>query len=601
MSESTTTKRRRGQLDADALGSLRDRELVGRLLYFLKPYAGWLILAMAMLPLATAASLLQPQLIQTAIDDYFVPGELSGFGLIALAYLGTVVGEYVVRFTQMYATQIAGQRGLRDLRMALFEHLQKLKTGYFQRNPLGRLLTRLTTDIDSLQDALSSGVVTIIGDILTLTGIVVILLLKDWRLALVTFAVVPILLGLTVLFRTLLRTAYRKARLMIARLNTYLQESVTGMSIIQIFTHEKRSRREYAEINDEYTTAALGHVRWDAILYAVVEMISSIAIALIIWYGAGQSIKDVVTIGALVAFIEYAQKFFIPIRDLSQKYTTIQSAMASAERIFQILDRDDMIEEDEDSIPLPELKESIEFRDVWFAYNDENWILKGVSFRIEKGEKIALVGHTGAGKSTINRLLTRLWDIQKGEILIDGIDIRRYRLDDLRRIFAVVLQDVFLFSGNVERNITLDNESISQTDVDHACDVVGLSTVLDGFRDGLQHIVRERGNNLSAGERQLVAFARALAHRPEVLILDEATANVDTETESYIQAAVERMLSEQTSIVVAHRLSTIQNVDRIYVMHHGEIIEVGSHEELMQEAGIYAKLVRLNYSGQRTE
>lgn len=588
--------RRRGQLDADELGSLRDRELFGRLLFFLKPYKWWLILALAMLPLASGASLLQPQLIQIAIDDYFVPGNLAGFGLIALAYLGTVIGEYFVRFTQTYATQVAGQRGLRDLRMAIFEHLQRLKTGYFQRHPLGRLLTRLTTDIDALQDALSSGVVTIIGDLLTLSGIVVILLIKDWRLALVTFAVVPLLLGLTMLFRVLLRNAYRRARKLIARLNAYLQESVTGMSIIQIFTHEQRSRREYAEINEEYRQAALGHVRWDAILYAVVEMISSIAIAMILWYGAGQAIKDVVTIGALVAFIEYAQKFFVPIRDLSQKYTTIQSAMASAERIFQILEDDSIIPEDDDALPIEQLKEGIEFRDVWFAYNDEHWILKGVSFTIRKGEKIALVGHTGAGKSTINRLLTRLWDVQKGQILIDGVDIRRYRVDDLRRLFAVVLQDVFLFSGTIRRNITLDNEEITDTDVERSVEIVGLDTMLNRLSHGLDHPVRERGNNLSAGERQLVAFARALAHRPEVLILDEATANVDTETEFYIQTAVERMLSKQTSIVVAHRLSTIQNVDRIYVMHHGRVVETGSHETLMRDDGIYAKLVRLNYA-----
>jgi ATP-binding cassette subfamily B protein len=596
MSEENSEQKKRGQIDRDSLGSLTDKELLKRLLSYLKPYWGWLLLALTMLPLASAASLLQPQLIQTSIDDFFVPGNLEGFGLIALAYLGTVIGEYVVKFTQMYATQVAGQQGLRDLRMAVFEHLQRLKTSYFQRNPIGRLLSRLTTDIDSLQDALSSGVVTIIGDLLTLTGIVVILLLKDWRLALVTFSVVPILLGLTILFRRLLRHAYRRARLLIARLNAYLQESVTGMAIIQLFTHEKRSRREYAEINEDYRNAALGHVRWDAILYAVVEMISSIAIALIIWYGAGQAIQDLVTIGVLVAFIEYAQKFFVPIRDLSQKYATIQSAMASAERIFQILEKDEIIEEDDDALPIKELKDSIEFRNVWFAYNDDNWILRDVSFTIKKCEKIALVGHTGAGKSTINRLLTRLWDIQKGQILIDGVDIRRYRVDDLRRLFAVVLQDVFLFSGDIERNITLDHKDISRSDVQHACEVVGLDEMLERVSGGIHHEVRERGNNLSAGERQLVAFARALAHRPEILILDEATANVDTETESHIQQAVERMLSHQTSIVVAHRLSTIQNVDRIYVMHHGEVVEVGDHDELMSKQGIYAKLVKLNYS-----
>lgn len=595
-STTETPKRRRGQVDRDTFGKLTDRALAKRLYFFMKPYRWAFFTSLLLLPVASALSLVQPQILQVAIDKHFVPREMEGFGWLALVMFLAIVGEFGVRFAQSLLTQIAGEKALRDMRVAVFSHLNRLSVPFFQRNPIGRLMARLTSDIDGLSEALSSGVITIIADLVTLVAIVVILLVKSWQLALVTFVVVPLLIIITRIFRRLLRDAFREARVTLAHLNSYLEESATGMAVIQLFAHERRSKREYEEVNKTYLRSAYRFVGWDSSLYALVEMISSIAIALIIWFGAGQAARGAVSLGVLVAFIEYAQKFFVPIRDLSQKYTTIQSAMASAERVTHLLDREEITEEDPDALPIHALKEGIEFRNVWFAYLEENWVLKGISFEVKRGEKIALVGHTGAGKSTIHSLLTRMYDIQKGEILIDGIDIRRYKLHDLRRLFSVVLQDGFLFSGTIEDNITLEQASISQADIDHASEVVGLERIIERYSDGIAHEVRERGRNMSAGERQIVCFARALANRPQILVLDEATANVDTETERMIQSAVERMLDEQTSIVVAHRLSTIQRVDRILVLHRGELVESGSHAELCSQDGLYARLVRLNYA-----
>lgn len=587
---------KRGSIDADTFGSVSDMELARRMFGFLTPYKWTFIAALVLLPIVSVLGLVQPQILQTAVDDYFVPRNLDGFGWLALLMLAAIVGEFAARFGQGVLTQIAGEKALRDLRLEVFSHLNRLSISYFHRNPIGRLMARLTSDVDAISEALSSGMFTIITDTVTLLGIVIILLVKDWKLALVTFTVVPLLLFITSVFRRLLRSAYREARVTLAQLNSYLEESATGMAVIQFFVHEERSRREYDEVNARYLKAAYRFVGWDSALYALVEMISSIAIALIIWFGAGQAAKDLVSLGVLIAFIEYARKFFIPIRDLSQKYTTVQSAFASAERIVHLLDVDETMPEDDDGLSIEELKEGIEFRNVWFAYHEENWVLRDVSFSLKKGEKIALVGHTGAGKSTVHGLLTRMYDVQRGEILIDGVDIRRYKIHDVRRLFSVVLQDGFLFRGSVRDNITLGQESVSEVDIQHAGDVVGLERVLRRYEEGIEHEVRERGQNMSSGECQIVCFARALANRPQILILDEATANVDTETERLIQDAVERMLDEQTSIVVAHRLSTIQHADRILVLHRGELVETGSHQELLEEDGLYARLVRLNYA-----
>lgn len=595
-STAPASARKRGQLDDDALGTLRDKDLMGRLFFFMKPYRWSFLASLLLLPAISALSLVQPQLLQMAIDRHFVPREMEGFGLIAAMMLAAILGEFIARFAQSILTQLAGERSLRDLRVAIFAHINTLSPSFFQRNPIGRLMTRLTTDIDSMNEALSSGVITIVADLISLVAIVVILLSKSVPLALITFTVVPLLLLVTRIFRRLFREAFREARATLARLNSSLQESETGMAVIQLFAHERRSRREYDDENRAYLQSVRRYVGLEAALFALVEMFSSIAVALILWKGVGLASQDAVTLGVLVAFIDYAQKFFVPIRDLSQKYTSIQSAMASAERIMHLLDRDETTPERADALPITSLKQGIEFRNVWFAYHGEHWIIRNLSFRVERGEKVALVGSTGAGKSTIHALLTRMYDIQKGEILIDGVDIRAYRVKDLRRLFGVVLQDGFLFGGTIRENISFGMEEVTDADIERAASIVGLDRLIARYRLGYEHEVRERGRNLSAGERQLVCFTRALAHRPEILVLDEATANIDTETEHLIQAAVERMLDQQTSIVVAHRLSTIQKVDRILVLHRGQLVESGSHQELVQHDGVYARLVRLNYA-----
>lgn len=586
---------REGSGREDELSPVYDHQLVRRLWPFVRPHRGLLGMALLVLPLASVLSLVQPWLLKKAIDDHLVPGTLAGLDGIVAALLLALVGEFVLRFVQFYWTQRAGQAALRDLRCHIFEHLQTRALSFFHRQPIGRLMARLTSDVDALQEALSSGLVAIIGDTVTLLGIVGILVWTSPKLSLVTFAVVPVLLGLTFLFRILMRRAYRELRAQIARLNAYLNEAVTGMRIIQIARAEWTSFRGYDAINEAHRDAAFRAIRWDAMLFALVEMLSNVAVAGILWFGAGQTLEGAVTLGGLIAFIGYVQKFFVPIRDLSQKYTVLQSAMAASERIFGVLD-------DEDAIPSPEQGEPIEavgariaFEGVWFAYKGEDWVLRDVSFAVDVGEKLAVVGHTGAGKSTIVQLLLRLYDVQRGRITIDGVDIRDYDLRALRRLFSLVLQDGFLFSGTVRDNVTLRSPEVREVDVAHACDVVGLDRVVGRLEAGLDHEVRERGSNLSAGERQLVTFARALAHRPEVLVLDEATANVDTETEASLQEAIDALLAQQTSIVVAHRLSTIRRVDRIVVLHKGEVVEVGDHASLCAADGRYAQLVRLQF------
>jgi ATP-binding cassette subfamily B protein len=578
------------------LGEISDLELTRRLWHYMKPYKWTFLFCLLLLPLVSAIQLVQPYLLQVAIDDFLIPRKFDGIELLVGAFAASLFGRAFVEFGQLYLMQRAGQRALYDLRVEVFAHVQRLSVSFFHKNPVGRLMTRMTTDVESLQEALSSGMITMVGDIFTLSAIVVLLLVLDWRLALVSFLVVPPLVILTAVFRSFLRRAFRAIRVKIARLNAHLQESVTGMHIIQYFVRERISAREYEEINKDYRLANIKSVRYDAMLYAVVEAAGSITVGAIIWYGSGQVLEGVVTLGVLVAFIEYMQKFFVPIRDLAQKYNLLQSAMASSERIFQLLDTNEQIPSPANPTAIPDGELTIEFDDVWFAYNDEDWILKGIDFTISPGEKIAIVGHTGAGKTTIMNLLLRLHDVDRGQIRVNGVDIRELDLNAWRDRFSVVLQDSFLFRGTIGENIRLGALGASKEEIEQAARTVRAHELISRYEKGYEHMVKERGGNLSSGERQLLAFARALVHAPDVLLLDEATANVDTETEALIQQAQEVLMERQTSLVIAHRLSTIRTSNRIMVLHRGELLESGTHEELLEAKGHYHKLYRLQYS-----
>lgn len=573
---------------------ISERQVIARLWKYMWPYRRLFFSSLIILPLITTLTLVQPWIIQRAIDNHLVPQDLTGFPILVAAYATCLIVIAALEFTQVWVMQLAGQRALRDVRQDVFEHVQTLSSRFFQTQPVGRLMARMTTDIESLQEALASGMITMLGDILMLTGIVVILLVKDWQFALMSFVVVPFLLGLTAVFRHFMKKAFREIRVKVARLYSYLQESVTGMTIIQLFVRENIGASEYKTINEEYRDANFMAIRFDALLYSVVETVGSITVGVIIWYGSGQVLQDAISLGVLVAFIEYMQKFFVPIRDLAQKYNFLQSAIAAAERIFELLDEKDTVPVVKEPTPLPAKPFEIEFRNVWFAYKPGEWVLRDVSFKVRPGERLALVGQTGSGKSTIIALLTRLRDVTEGSILINGIDIRDFDLQAYRKHFAVVLQECFLFQGSIRENITL-GEDIHLDEVIEASKAVRAHKLISAYPDQYEHTVMERGQNLSAGEKQLLSFARALVHKPEVLILDEATANVDTETEALLQDAVDVLLQRQTSIVVAHRLSTIQKADTIIVLNRGEIQESGSHRTLIEKDGHYAALHKLQY------
>jgi ATP-binding cassette, subfamily B, multidrug efflux pump len=584
--------------EEEVLGKAYDSRLMRRLLTYLRPYKRYVVLALLLILLESGLEVLFPWLTKIAIDRYIASANIPGLAVIAGVYILLLLIRFVVASAETYMLQNTGQRIMYDMRMQVFRHLHTLAPSFYDKNPVGRLITRVITDVDVLYEMFSAGIVSIFGDIFTLLGIMVAIMFLNWQLGLVTLSVVPLIFVATAVFRIKARDSYRRVRLAIAKINAFLQEHITGMAVVQLYNREKKSFRKFEDINKEHFTANLDGILAYAWFYPVIELLSSITIALIIWYGGGEVIQDTLKIGTLVAFIQYANRFFQPIADMSEKYNILQSAMASSERLFKLIDTPAaIVNAREATVPRAPARGEIEFRNVWFAYNDEDWVLRDVSFHVNPGESVAIVGHTGAGKTTTTSLLTRFYDIQKGEILLDGMNSAGLDLAYLRGSFAVVLQDVFLFSGTMESNIRLGSP-ISRERVEAAAEDVNLTPFLRTLPAGLDHPVNERGTTLSAGQRQLLAFARALAHDPKILILDEATSSVDTETEVQIRKAIDRLMEGRTSIIIAHRLSTIQRCDKIIVMHKGRVREIGTHQQLLSRRGIYYKLYQLQYKDQ---
>jgi ATP-binding cassette subfamily B multidrug efflux pump len=585
--------------EEEILGRAYDPRLMRRLLGYVRPYRGPVLLAVLLLLLTSGAGLVGPYLIRIAIDEHIAPRRLDGLGVVVLAYMGALVAAFLFRYAQSYVMQWVGQRATTTLRMELFSHLQRLSVAFYTRQPVGRLVTRVTNDIDALNEMITQGVVAVFGDLFTLVLIVGIMVAMDWRLALATMVVLPAIVVVTARFSTRARESYRAVRVRLARLNAFLNEHIMGMGIVQLFGREGREFARFDGLNRDHLSANLSALRSFATFMPAVGVASAVAVAVIIGYGGIQALRGAASVGLVVAFIQYAQRFFEPIEDLAEKYNILQAAMASSERIFRVLDEPVEVENPPDPVQAARVRGEIEFRDVWFAYEAEDWVLRGVSFRIAPGESVALVGHTGAGKSSIINLIMRFHDPQRGQVFVDGADVRRWDQQDLRRHIGLVLQDVFLFSGTVQDNIRLGTPGISDEHVRCAAQFVSAHPFIERLAEGYRTVVHERGATLSVGQKQLVAFARAIAHNPDVLlVLDEATSSVDTETEILIQEALRRVMRGRTSIIIAHRLSTIQHVERILVIHKGRIVEVGTHRDLLARGGIYTKLYQLQYRDQ---
>ena len=624
--------------EEEVLGKAYDGRLMRRLLTYLRPYKWHVVVALAAIILKSGLDVLGPFLTKIAIDKYLAKSPdshswigdrlssapLTGIAQIGGLYVGILVFTFTLEFIQTYLMQWTGQKVMFDLRRQIFRHLQHIHVAFFDKHPVGRLVTRVTTDVDALNEMFTAGVVSIFEDVFVLAGIIAIMMKMNWKLALITFAVLPLIVYATKIFRDKVRDSYRRIRTAIARINSYLQEAVSGMLVLQLFNREKRAFNKFSDINASHMEAFKDAIMAYSVYYPVVEILSAIAIASIIWFGGNDVIRGVATIGVLVAFMQYAQRFFRPIQDLSEKYNILQSAMAAGERVFKLLDT--KIEVTSPAVAKrPQGPGRIEFDHVWFAYGNKpaaekpadsssrlgragapvptqtgepDWVLRDVSFALEPGETIAVVGHTGAGKTTLISLLMRFYDVQRGAIRIDGVDIKEMNLDDLRGRFGVVLQDPFLFSGTVAGNIRLGTARIQDADVEQAAEDVNLADFIRTLPGGFKEEVRERGSTLSTGQKQLISFARALAHNPKILILDEATSSVDTETEFRVRDARNRMVEGRTALIIAHRLSTIQRADKIIVMHKGQVREMGSHQQLLAQRGIYWKLYQLQYKDQ---
>jgi ATP-binding cassette subfamily B multidrug efflux pump len=602
--------------DEEALGKVYDSKLLRRLMTYLRPYRRLVAIAVVLLSLHSVLQVAGPYLIQIAIDRYLNPVAKSspldailspdrflGLTQITVLYLLALLLSFLFQYAQTYVMQYTGQKVMYDLRTQIFGRLQRLDIQYYDRSPVGRLVTRVTTDVDVLNELFAAGVVAIFGDVLSLAFIGAAMLSLSPSLTLAGLAVAPLVLGVTYLFRRAARDANRRIRVAIAKINAYLQEQVSGMTVVQLFNHEAKSQAHFDRINAEHRDAYKDAIRAHALFYPAIEWLGALALAVLLIYGGYQILGGALTIGVLVAFMQYSLRVFRPIQDLGEKYNILQSAMASAERIFKLLDTPAGIRGPEQPAESPgraavPADSRIEFQNVWFAYHDEDWVLQDVSFTIEPGETIAVVGHTGAGKTTILSLLLRFYDVTRGRILVGGVDVREFEPTELRRRFGVVLQDPFLFSGTIGGNIRLGTSTILDEHIEEAADQVNLAEFVRSLPGGFDEPVRERGNSLSTGQKQLINFARALAHNPQFLILDEATSSVDTETEFRVREALARLVTGRTSIVIAHRLSTVQRADRILVMHKGRLRESGSHQQLLAQRGIYWKLYQLQYKDQ---
>ncbi len=591
--------------EEEVLGKAYDARLMRRLLKYLRPYRWHVVTGIVLSVLMSAMEAVRPYFTKIAVDENIAQGDRHGLLMTALLFLSVLIVRGLVQYANAYLTQWIGQRTIYDLRMEIFTHLQKLSPKFFDRNPIGRLITRVTNDVEVLNEMFSSGIVMVFTDIFTIVGIFYFMFTMNWELSLVSLSVLPILFYGTFLFRRKAREAYRDVRTQVARINSFMQEHITGMVVDQIFNREKKSFEKFSHINAAHRDANIRSIFFYAVFYPGIDLIGALSIGLIIWYAGGNILGGAVTLGTVMAFIQFNEMFWRPIRDLSEKYNILQTAMASSERIFQLLDDNTLPIVPKSPVPLPSTRGEIEFRNVWFAYNTPSdglkspeWVLKDISFHVKPGETVALVGHTGAGKTSIISLLSRFYENQKGLILVDGIDLGQVTPADLRKHIAVVLQDVFLFSGDIKGNINLGDQSIPLDRIKAAARVVGAHRFIEQLPNQYDAEVKERGATLSVGQKQLLSFARALAFNPKILVLDEATSSVDTETEILIQAAIKKLLKGRTSIVIAHRLSTIQSADKIIVLHKGEIREMGTHQELLAKDGIYRKLYRLQYKDQ---
>lgn len=582
--------------EEEAIGKTYDLQVARRLLRYLKPYVRLLIPALVLTLALNLLGILQPKFTQYAIDWHILPRQLGGLNLLVALFFASQLLRLVFSYYQAIFLNSVGQYVMFDMRKELYDKLQHQEVAYYDRNPVGRIMTRLTSDVDALNELFTQGVTDLLGDLVMIVAIISVMLWMDVRLTLVTLLTVPLLFVATTWFRRGARRGYDLVRTRIARINAFLQEHFAGAQTVQIFNAETKSLKTFDNINDEYRRANIDTIFYYAVFFPLVDLIGAVGIALIIWYGGYRVMGGALTLGALVAFIQYSQALFQPIRDISDKYNVLQAAVVASHRIFKTLDLPIAILSPEKPLKAERARGRIEFQNVWFAYKDEDWVLKDVSFTVEPGQSIALVGHTGSGKTTITNLLMRFYDIQRGRILLDGVDLRDWDLKALRENFAVVLQEVFLFSGTVEGNIRLGREEIAEERVRWAASEVHADSFINRLKGGYKAEVRERGAGLSVGQKQLISFARALAFDPALLILDEATSSIDTETEQLIQRAIERVMRDRTSIVVAHRLSTIQNADRIIVLHHGEIREQGTHQELLAGRGLYWKLYKLQYA-----